>query len=78
MFRIITIPFSFKEEGFSDKELNDFIVNKKGIQYKAELIKINDKYYWSVFLTYEEEVSEKMEYKFKFDYEKAMYQKIKN
>ncbi len=36
MFRIITIPFSLKDEGFSDKVLNDFILNKKGVQYKAE------------------------------------------
>ena len=43
MVRIITIPFSHREEGFSDKELNVFVRNKKGIQYQAELATLNQK-----------------------------------
>ena len=77
MFRIITIPFSLKEEGFSEKELNNFVRNKKGVYYKAELIKTGKHYYWSVFLYYEEEISEKPELAFKYDYEKAMYIELK-
>jgi len=57
MFRIITVPFSLKEESFSDKELNDFVRNKQGVSYQARLIQISGHYYWSVFLHYEESLS---------------------
>lgn len=77
MFRIITIPFSNRESGFSVKELNEFVRNKRGITYQAELMKTGGNYYWSVFIYYEEEISKKTEYEFKNDYEKQMYEELK-
>jgi superfamily II DNA helicase RecQ len=77
MFRIISIPFSNREGGFSVKELNEFVRNKRGITYQAELMKTGGIYYWSVFIYYEEEVSKKTEYEFKNDYEKLMYEELK-
>ncbi len=77
MFRIITVPFSLKEEGFPDKELNDFVRNKKGVSYQARLIQRNGNYYWSVFLHYEESISSEKDLTFKHDYEHLMYSELK-
>jgi superfamily II DNA helicase RecQ len=77
MFRIITVPFSLKEESFSDKELNDFVRNKQGVSYQARLIQISGHYYWSVFLHYEESLSAEKDLSFKYDYEQLMYSELK-
>ena len=77
MFRIITLPFSSKEAGFSVKELNDFVRNKTGVKYQAELLKRGTHYYWSVFIFYEEELTDKPDLSFKYDYEQLMYAELK-
>ncbi len=77
MFRIITIPFSNKEVGFSVKELNEFVCNKRGVSYQAELMKSGGNYYWSVFIHYEEEITNNVEYEFKNEQEKLIYEELK-
>ena len=77
IFKIITIPFSETDKGFSTEELNDFIRTKNGISYKAKLIKVNSKYYWTVFISYTEELSQKTEFELKYDYENKLYEELR-
>ena len=52
--KILTIPFDEKLGEFKNELLDRNINNKKIETYKAELIKVNEKFFWTVFVKYDE------------------------
>ena len=52
-YRIITIPFDSKLNGFSDEELNSFCLNKRILDRKVEFFSRNGEAWWTLFLEYD-------------------------
>ncbi len=52
-FKIITIPFDPEKECFLEECLNDFCLNKKLKQWKAEFFASAEKVYWTIFIEYD-------------------------
>jgi len=77
MFRIITIPFNSADNNFPEKELNEFVRNKKGYEYKVEFFRKSNNAFWTVFISYEKELTEKTEFKLEFDWQKKLYEEIR-
>lgn len=53
-FKIITIPFDKKICEFNNEILDKFVNNKKIEEYKCEIINIEDNFYWTIFIKYNE------------------------
>jgi superfamily II DNA helicase RecQ len=53
MIKILTIPFSKKDETFFEDEVNQFLLNKKIRTTKAEFFNYKDNFYWTIFVDYE-------------------------
>ncbi len=77
MIRIFTIPFSHKDESFHSQELEDYIRSKRGCTYKAEFFKSGDCAYWTIFVNYEEDVSERSDLKLEKVYQQALYEELR-
>ena len=52
-FQIFTIPFDPSVQSFSEDTLNDFLLSKKLLSWKAEFFQNDSHSYWTVFLEYE-------------------------
>jgi hypothetical protein len=52
-FQIITIPFDPSLSVFHADELNDFLVNKQLLSYRAEFFQQQNRAYWTVLVEYE-------------------------
>ena len=53
MIKILTIPFSKKDETFFEDEVNQFLLNKKIRTTKAEFFNYKDNFYWTIFVDYD-------------------------
>lgn len=53
MLRIVTLPFDEEMEEFEQGKLQKILGNVQIVKYKAELMKINEKIYWTAFVEYE-------------------------
>lgn len=52
-FQIITIPFDPSLSVFHTDLLNDFLINKQLLSYRAEFFQQQSKFYWTVLVEYE-------------------------
>ena len=50
MLKIVTLPFDEKMEEFEQKKLERVLRDVQMVKYQAELVKIEGKYYWTVFV----------------------------
>ena len=53
MFKIITIPFDRKMQGFDDEILSSFVLNKKIKSYQSVFFNDSSDSYWTVFVEYD-------------------------
>ena len=53
MIKILTIPFSKKDETFFEDEANQFLLNKKIRTTRAEFFNYKENFYWTVFVDYD-------------------------
>jgi superfamily II DNA helicase RecQ len=54
MYRIITIPFDSSKNGFDERPINDFVINKKVVHTRAEFFQREGNAYWTLFIEYDE------------------------
>lgn len=59
--KIITVEFNKKDKIFNSEILEKFTRNKNIKEYKANLIKIENEYFWTIFISYEEFLGIKIE-----------------
>ncbi|MCP4755009.1 MAG: hypothetical protein GY866_29375 [Proteobacteria bacterium] len=71
-FQIITIPFDPALELFSEDGLNEFLLNKKLLSWKAEFFNQGNKAYWTVLLEYEPALRKNEAAKFKLNLEQEL------
>ena len=50
MLKIVTLPFDDKMEEFEQEKLEKVLKDVQIVKYQAELVKIEGKYYWTVFV----------------------------
>ena len=50
MLKIVTLPFDEKMEEFEQEKLERVLGDVQMVKYQAELVKIEGKYYWTVFV----------------------------
>ena len=50
MLKIVTLPFDDKIEEFEQEKLEKVLKDVQIVKYQAELVKIEGKYYWTVFV----------------------------
>ena len=50
MLKIVTLPFDEKMEEFEQEKLEKVLKDVQIVKYQAELVKIEGKYYWTVFV----------------------------
>ena len=50
MLKIVTLPFDAKMEEFEQEKLEKVLKDVQIVKYQAELVKIEGKYYWTVFV----------------------------
>ena len=50
MLKIVTLPFDDKLEEFEQEKLERVLKDVQIVKYQAELVKIEGKYYWTVFV----------------------------
>ena len=50
MLKIVTLPFYEKMEEFEQEKLEKVLKDVQIVKYQAELVKIEGKYYWTVFV----------------------------
>ena len=50
MLKIVTLPFNDKMEEFEQEKLEKVLKDVQIVKYQAELVKIEGKYYWTVFV----------------------------
>ena len=50
MLKIVTLPFDEKMKEFEQEKLERVLGNVQIVKYQAELVKIEGKYYWTVFV----------------------------
>ena len=50
MLKIVTLPFDEKTEEFEQEKLERVLGDVQMVKYQAELVKIEEKYYWTVFV----------------------------
>ena len=50
MLKIVTLPFDDKIEEFKQEKLEKVLKDVQIVKYQAELVKIEGKYYWTVFV----------------------------
>jgi hypothetical protein len=58
MIKILTVPFSKKDETFFEDEVNQFLLNKKIRATKAEFFNYKDNFYWTIFVDYDPFIAE--------------------
>ena len=50
MLKIVTLPFDDKVKEFEQEKLEKVLKDVQIVKYQAELVKIEGKYYWTVFV----------------------------
>jgi len=50
VLKIVTLPFDDKMEEFEQEKLEKVLKDVQIVKYQAELVKIEGKYYWTVFV----------------------------
>ena len=50
MLKIVTLPFDEKMEEFKQEKLEKVLKDVQIVKYQAELVKIEEKYYWTAFV----------------------------
>jgi len=50
VLKIVTLPFDEKTEEFEQEKLERVLGDVQMVKYQAELVKIEEKYYWTVFV----------------------------
>lgn len=53
-FKVLTIPFNAETGMFEDKDMQDFLTNKKVLSQQSHFFTTGAKPYWTVFVEYEE------------------------
>ncbi len=76
-FGIITIPFDPEKECFLEEDLNNFCLNKKIKNFKAEFFMLKNKPYWTVFIEYEVVMDEDEREKSFSEAQSLLYQRLK-
>ena len=56
--KIFTVPFSREHETFFDDHVNEFLLNKKVKNIKAEFFESGGSFYWSILIVYDVVVHE--------------------
>ena len=60
MIRIFTIPFSTANETFFEDDLNQFLLNKKVKNLKAEFFKSRENFYWTILIDFDPVIEERI------------------
>ena len=76
--KILTLAFEKNIQGFNDELVNKFCLNKLVHKVEAQFFNLNNKFFWTIIIVYEEVVKQKEKIKIPLtESQKLLYQRLR-